>query len=105
MPSMKYPTGIFLIALIVCSSAITINHEVENHEVSDFACCPSTFVFDEATLSCVCPTTAPYINTHGVCISCAAPNHWDDTSKTCISCPKLQTYDLNVKQCICISKL
>jgi hypothetical protein len=68
--------------------------------VGTLSCCPETYVYDEDTLRCVCPVSAPYISNTGRCIACNAPATWDNSTKTCQKCRADQSEDAN-GNCVC----
>ena len=68
---------------------------------SGFACCPDTYIFEEKTLSCVCPANAAFVDANGRCVSCVSPSYWDVASKQCLTCPASTIYDAKVNKCVC----
>lgn len=99
MRSQQILVAILLIAL---TQTKLIDHE---QVASGFACCPETYVFDEATLSCVCPSHLPYVNAQNACVSCNAPNYWNAEQKACLSCPANTVYDKVKGSCLCPASL
>lgn len=86
---MKRLTIAILLLSIVCSL-----------KVGTFGCCPETYVYDEDTLRCVCPTITPYRSANGRCIACVSPARWDEPTLTCYKCRIDQTENDN-GNCLC----
>ena len=94
----------FLIAfalICIASSKLVAHGQV----ASGFACCPDTYIFDERTLSCVCPASTPYVDASGKCVSCNAPSYWDSQQNACLTCPSNTVYDKAQNKCNCPSTL
>jgi hypothetical protein len=71
-----------------------------------FSCCPDTYVYDNDTLSCICPPATPYINLTGQCTACKTPFYWNNSSSLCLACPLNQIYNSSsgICQCAAIDK-
>ena len=81
-----------LLALLLV--AATQTRRVDHEQVaSGFACCPDSYIFDENTLSCVCPKTASFVDANGKCVSCNSPSYWNEDQLACLSCPASTVYD------------
>lgn len=59
--------------------------------IGSLSCCPETYVYDEYTLTCVCPPTRPFVTSNGQCVDCSAPKRWDNQTLTCQACRVGQT--------------
>ena len=68
--------------------------------IGSLSCCPTTYVYDEDTLTCVCPFNAAYKTADGRCVACSAPARWDNQTLTCEKCRKDQTED-EKGECVC----
>jgi hypothetical protein len=63
--------------------------------------CSNGLIFDEASFSCVCPASSPYVDANGRCVACNAPNYWNVNSKACLSCAKDTHWDPSTGKCEC----
>jgi hypothetical protein len=100
---MKIQPVIFcLLAYLACSNLIQ-HSMVLTHTptTTNFVCCPDTYVFDDETLACVCPSTSPFVDISGKCVSCPPPKFFDNSTKICIACPNIKVYDETLQACVC----
>ena len=83
---MQLQKALILLALLQIIFSMNLIHESKqnhNDQSSGFICCPDTYIFDDDTLSCICPQSTPFIDVSGKCIACAHPNYFDNTTSTC----------------------
>lgn len=76
---------IFLTLLQILSSKALI-HSADSSQgpsASGFICCPDTYIFDDNTLSCICPKNTPFVDITGSCIACPLPNYFNNVTQTC----------------------
>ena len=73
---MQSKTLLIALLLVALSQTKLVLHE---QVASGFACCPDTYIFDETTLTCVCPKTASLVDANNRCVSCNAPSYWSET--------------------------
>jgi hypothetical protein len=89
-----------LAILLICSTASAVSNDHQTSSAT-FICCPEGYVFDDDTLSCVCPKDKPFINVAGQCVACPAPSGWNQLTKTCIRCISPATYNPKTASCEC----
>lgn len=101
---MQFPKIIIVVALIqiLSSKGVTHSEGTENKDSPNtFICCPDTYIFDDKTLSCVCPTSTPFIDITGTCIACPPPRYFNNVSLTCQECPNIKIFNKAKQQCEC----
>jgi len=94
-----------LTLLLLCILVLnkTLNHNQQSS--SAFVCCPDTYVWDHATLSCICPADKPMINSIGQCEACPKNAHWHPARGECIVCPSTAIYEPVSGNCSCPATL
>ena len=97
--------NILIVLTLLVAIQTKIISEDQHTQASGFACCPDTYVFDTTTLSCVCPTTLPFVDASGRCITCTNGAYFDESSKQCATCPTNTIYNPTNKTCNCPANL
>lgn len=102
---MKMENLIVFFLFLAAAQGLSLKHncltQATHSQSIFFPCCPSTYVFEPSTLSCVCPETTPYVDTAGACVSCFSPRYWNNVTKECLSCPAPRIFDQYAKACVC----
>jgi hypothetical protein len=81
------------VLLLLASSATALT-------IGPLACCPTTYVFDQDSLTCVCPSNTPHVSANGSCIACNSPATWDSVNQICQACSAGQVQNAS-GVCVC----
>lgn len=65
---------------LIIAQSITLRHDCGEMHAQPlfFECCPAPFIYDDATISCICPPDAPLRSENNTCSACPPDTHWDE---------------------------
>lgn len=79
MPRFTFKIVLLIILAFISTSKMLLHHQDTHQSLSTtFVCCPDTYVFDDSTLSCICPPASPYVDASGRCIPCNSPGYFKE---------------------------
>nr|BAJ98552.1 predicted protein [Hordeum vulgare subsp. vulgare] len=88
---------------LVIVHSITLRHDCGQAHMQPlfFECCPTPFIYDDATLSCICPPDTPLLSPNNTCSICPSDTHWDQQSASCVGCKGGRVYNRDLEVCMC----